>query len=309
MHFHKTGILLCMTIIGCATSRQEMFSPNRKTEVVAHRGASAYAPENTLAAFRLAAEMEAELFELDCTLTADDSVVVIHDATVDRTTDGTGHVAEMTLEQIKSLDAGSWKGSHFANERIPTLGEALDLAKTLSIGVYIEVKDSDQHTDLLEQLEDMLKDKTSLDKSTSERVMQAVQNSGTRNLRLTQLVLKEIQKHRMGKQVVIQSFSPVICFIAKFEVPKLRVELLGAPRDAVEWENYLRWGLLLRVDGLNPHHETLNPTRLSLIHACSKTVAVWTVDEEQHMQKYLLWGVDRIITNRPDVAQKLLLNR
>ncbi|MCC6145112.1 MAG: glycerophosphodiester phosphodiesterase, partial [Candidatus Hydrogenedentes bacterium] len=77
--------------------------------VIAHRGASAYAPENTLAAFELAAQMDADWYELDCLLAKDGSVVVSHDNDVDRCTDGTGLITEMTLAELKTLDAGSWK--------------------------------------------------------------------------------------------------------------------------------------------------------------------------------------------------------
>ncbi|MFW5713232.1 MAG: glycerophosphodiester phosphodiesterase [Brevefilum sp.] len=90
-----------------------------KTKIIAHRGASAQAPENTMSAFQLALDLQADGIELDVMLTADQQVVVIHDDTVDRTTNGTGQVADMTLEEIRQLDAGE-------GEKIPTLSEVLD---------------------------------------------------------------------------------------------------------------------------------------------------------------------------------------
>ena len=119
--------------------------------VIAHRGASAYAPENTLAAFQLASDMKADWFELDCTLTKDGEVIVIHDDTVDRTTPAEGRVADLTLAELKTLDAGTWRDPEFADERLPTLGESLDFAKG-KIGVYIEIKDSDDDSALREQI-------------------------------------------------------------------------------------------------------------------------------------------------------------
>src|ERR1035437_6734016 len=98
--------------------------PHDAVGVIAHRGASAYAPENTLAAFDLASQMRAGWFELDCMLTRDGQVVVIHDDTLDRTTNGHGPVAAMTLAELKRLDAGSWKGPMFAGQRLPALAEA-----------------------------------------------------------------------------------------------------------------------------------------------------------------------------------------
>ena len=93
--------------------------------IIAHRGASSYAPENTMAAFDLALQMEASHLELDVHLTRDDHLVVIHDATVDRTTNGTGPVADQTLTVLQTLDAGAWFGEAFAGARIPTLADVL----------------------------------------------------------------------------------------------------------------------------------------------------------------------------------------
>lgn len=93
---------------------------------IAHRGASALAPENTLASYRLAIEAGMELAECDLRRTRDGRIVVMHDARVNRTTDGTGRVAELTLEQIKSLDAGSWFAERFRGERVPTFEQYLD---------------------------------------------------------------------------------------------------------------------------------------------------------------------------------------
>jgi len=95
--------------------------------VDAHRGASAHAPENTIASFQAALEAGADSIEFDVRLSGDGHPVVIHDATVDRTTDGRGEVASMPLAALRDLDAGSWKGRAFTGERVPTLGEALDL--------------------------------------------------------------------------------------------------------------------------------------------------------------------------------------
>ena len=93
--------------------------------VIAHRGASSYAPENTLAAFDLALQMGARHIELDVDMTSDGHVVVIHDDTVDRTTNGSGPVTGHTLAALRALDAGSWFGAAFAGAQIPTLDEVL----------------------------------------------------------------------------------------------------------------------------------------------------------------------------------------
>jgi glycerophosphoryl diester phosphodiesterase len=93
--------------------------------VIAHRGASSYVPENTFAAFDLALQMGVRHIELDVQLTSDGHLVVIHDDTVDRTTNGSGLVTRHTLESLRGLDAGSWFGTRFAGECIPLFDEVL----------------------------------------------------------------------------------------------------------------------------------------------------------------------------------------
>jgi glycerophosphoryl diester phosphodiesterase len=108
--------------------------------VVAHRGASAGAPENTLAAYRAALARGAAAAECDVRLSADGAVIVIHDPTLDRTTDGTGPVAARTLAELRALDAGRWKSPVFAGERIPELGEVLDLVHG-RMTLFVDLKD------------------------------------------------------------------------------------------------------------------------------------------------------------------------
>jgi glycerophosphoryl diester phosphodiesterase len=108
--------------------------------ICGHRGARAHAPENTLAGFALAAEMGADLIELDVRLTRDGALAVIHDATVDRTTHGTGRIADLTWDEIQSLDAGIRFGEAFAGQRVPALGEVLDWARG-RVYLAVEVKE------------------------------------------------------------------------------------------------------------------------------------------------------------------------
>lgn len=108
--------------------------------VIAHRGASGNAPENTLAAFKKAVALGATFIETDLQLSRDARFVAIHDATVDRTTNGQGAVHEMTLAELRRLDAGSWFGSAFAGERIPTLEEIFEFSKKNDVVFYLEIK-------------------------------------------------------------------------------------------------------------------------------------------------------------------------
>ena len=108
--------------------------------VIAHRGASGNAPENTMAAFRKAVALGATFVETDLQLSRDARFVAIHDATVNRTTNGQGAVHDMTLAELRKLDAGSWFGSEFAGERIPTLEEIFEFSKKNDVVFYLEIK-------------------------------------------------------------------------------------------------------------------------------------------------------------------------
>ena len=107
--------------------------------VIAHRGASSYAPENTFAAFDLALRMGVRHIELDVDATSDGHIVVIHDDTVDRTTDGSGPVTSHTMQTLQALDAGSWFGAEFAGERIPLFDEVLSRYKD-RVHIHTEIK-------------------------------------------------------------------------------------------------------------------------------------------------------------------------
>jgi len=119
-------------LTGCAN--EKIILPERG--LCAHRGAMGTHPENTIPAFREAVKAGAHMIEFDVFLTKDNEMVVIHDETVDRTTNGTGKVSDLTLQQIKELDAGGWKSSEFAGEKIPTIDEVLAV---MPINVWLNI--------------------------------------------------------------------------------------------------------------------------------------------------------------------------
>ena len=116
-----------------------------QVKVIAHRGGASMAPENTIAAWEKAIEVKADFIELDIQLSSDDSMMIIHDETVNRTTNGTGLVADLTYDSLRSLDAGFWFSVEFIGEIIPTFAEALQIAKESEneIGIIAEIKSSD----------------------------------------------------------------------------------------------------------------------------------------------------------------------
>jgi len=110
--------------------------------IIGHRGASGHAPENTLAAFKKAVALGATFVETDLQLSRDARFVAIHDDSLDRTTNGQGKVHDQTLAALRRLDAGSWFGSEYAGERIPTLEEILEFTKKNDVVFYLELKPS-----------------------------------------------------------------------------------------------------------------------------------------------------------------------
>jgi glycerophosphoryl diester phosphodiesterase len=137
-----------LPILGICSDTPELVHPFRApaawpVRTVAHRGANSVAPENTLPAAACAFAAGFDWVELDLHTSADGELVVIHDAEVDRTTNGTGRVADMPMSELRALDAGGWFDPHFAGVRLPTLAEMLDCARAWGRGIYVEIKDAD----------------------------------------------------------------------------------------------------------------------------------------------------------------------
>ncbi|MCL5269801.1 MAG: hypothetical protein M1457_04435 [bacterium] len=276
-----------------------------RIDVIAHRGASAQAPENTLAAFRLAHEMGADWFELDCQFSRDGHLVVMHDGQLDRTTNGRGPVAARTLAELRRLDAGGWFDPRFAGEPVPTLGEALDFAHG-RLGVYIEVKTAGGDADLERRILEMTAGAATLDAAGLGDVAALIGAAGSANLGLAHQVVAEVRRCAMERHVVIQSFSPIVCALACRESaaadrPPLRVELLCSKdkNDPGHWTRVLRWAALLGVAGLNPHMDAADAQLASECRRAGRRLTVWTADDPAHMRALAGLGVDGIITNHP----------
>ncbi|MCH5151143.1 MAG: hypothetical protein J1F65_00595 [Clostridiales bacterium] len=132
------AILLCLSLFGCQTN----IDANRRRNInsISHRGYSD-APENTLAAFRLSKEMGFDMVECDVRFTKDGKPVLLHDGTVNRTSDGKGKISELSFDEVRRMDFGSWKGQQYAGERIPTFEEFISLCVELELYPYVEIKD------------------------------------------------------------------------------------------------------------------------------------------------------------------------
>lgn len=239
---------------------------------VAHRGASSYAPENTLAAFRLALEMGADGIELDVKLTRDGVPIILHDETVDRTTNGHGRIADMTLAEVKCLDAGTSFDTRFSGEQIPTLTEVLTVVGTRSI-VNIELKVLYKRVEGLEAA-----------------VLAAVEDAG------------------MSNRVIFSCFNPLVLRTVAHLNPRVPRGLLYADNLPI----YLRRAWLrplAQATALHPKYTLVDARYMRWAHARNYRVNTWTVDDPVEMNRLLDLGVDMIMTNKPDVLKQTMQGR
>ncbi len=238
--------------------------------VIAHRGASMYAPENTIAAFELAVEMGADAIELDTMLTADGIPIVIHDQSLERTTNGSGIVSSKAVAEIKLLDAGSMFDARFAEEKIPTLEEVFYVVGK-KILINVELKNYASPFD-----------------------------------RLPEIVADLVMKMGLSDRVLLSSFNPIALIKAKRASEKIRRAALtgGGPKiirgfvDA--FTDYF---------ALHPEVSLVNQKVVEKHHNAGHKVNVWTVNEKHVMMKLISMGVDGLITDAPDTAKKVIDNR
>ena len=250
-------------------------TPDGSTRVIAHRGFSGEAPENTTAAFRRAIEVGADMIELDVLLSRDGELVVIHDDTLDRTTDGSGRVADHTLEELSRLDAGSWFAPEFAGERIPTLEEVLRLAHG-RILVNIEIKTEA----VTGEAEGGVVDKT----------------------------LALVERLGMRDRIVISSFDPRALAHARALDPTIATASLRSSRHHAESSP----AEVMESVGSQAFNLSRNEVSREVVEAChalGRPVAVYTVNEESEMRRLVELGVDALFTDHPDRLLHLLGRR
>jgi glycerophosphoryl diester phosphodiesterase len=238
----------------------------RTPAVIGHRGASAAAPENTLAAFQRAVELGADAVELDVKLSRDGALVIMHDETVDRTTDGKGKVCDLTLADFKRLDAGSWKGPQFAGERVPTLAEVFE---AVGQRLWINVELTNYY-------------------------------AGRDNL--VPAVVGLIQKMSMQRRVLLSSFDPFNLRRAR----QLDASLPLAQLTSHDMARYLREAWLAPLcphDARHPDVAQLKQKGVAWYHRRHYRVNVWTDNDPGEMREFVRQGVDGLITDVPDVAR------
>jgi glycerophosphoryl diester phosphodiesterase len=236
--------------------------------VYAHRGASSSAPENTLAAFRLAREQGAHGIELDIKLTADGEAVVVHDQSVNRTTNGEGAVRTLLLEDIRRLDAGSRFSQQYAGERIPTLAE-----------VFETLGDS-----MLYDLE--------------------LTNYASPWDNLPCVVAALVRKYQLENNIIATSFFPPNLTRFTRCLPGSTVAIISLPGPAGQISR--GWlGRMFSPDMIAPHHTSVDGAFVARARAAGRKIFPWTVDQDADLKRLAELKVDAVITNMPAKARQL----
>jgi glycerophosphoryl diester phosphodiesterase len=256
---------------------------------VAHRGASGRFPENTLAAFAAAIDAGAQMCELDVQLTRDGAVVVMHDDTVDRTTDGCGAVRAMMLDELKRLDAGVRFGREFKGERVPTLAEVFALTDG-RCGLNIEIKAASVSA---------AKAENASGKWAGEEGMGATAVAG--QSAICARVCEQIVAHRALATAMVSSFDWAALAIVRHLEPRVRIGLLSS-----KWPARLVGAAFeMHADAINPRSDMVTEDLCIAAHQRNLSVYAWTVDEPAEMLRLFAYGVDGIMTNYPERLREL----
>ncbi len=237
--------------------------------VFAHRGASMHAPENTLPAFNLALEQGADALEFDVQLSADKAVVVIHDHTLDRTTNGTGRVIDHNLDYLKTLNAGKAYGSAFSELKIPTLEDVLENFGTSTL-YNIEFKNN------LTPFDDL-----------PARVVSIINNS------------------KLIDRILFSSFNPVALKKTSKLLPNARKGILLRNSWTVDLLDNIPL-LPFNYDSAHLAFSTLSSKRIKSIHSLGKLVFAYTLNHPLEIQTALNLGVDGFFTDDPALARRTL---
>jgi glycerophosphoryl diester phosphodiesterase len=242
-----------------------MFEHFPRPIIFAHRGDFAHAPENTLPAFEQALQKGADGVELDVKLTSDGQVIVIHDVTIDRTTNGKGRVAAFNLDEIRKLDAGKWFNEKFVDTKVPLLEEVFDLVGKDKL-VNIELT-----------------------------------NYSTPRDGLVIKVCNLIKRHNNHNQIIFSSFFSSNLKIAAQVLPEIPRGLLAMPGLVGLWAR--SFGFMFGdYQALHPHISNVSKEQVQRVHRLKRRVHIWTANTVEEVKKLKDWGVDGIFTDDPEMA-------
>ena len=236
--------------------------------IVGHRGAMGHCPENTLASFERGLALGADWIELDVHLSKDGAPVVIHDETLERTTNGHGAVRDHTLAELKALDAGAWFAPEYAGQRIPTLDEVLAWARGRDVVVDIEIKNAPIYYAGIEAA-----------------------------------VVDALARHDMAERVIVISFDHRAVQRVKALEPGIATGVLYSGRPADGGVSLARQA---DADAVLPHWNYVTADDVAAVHAAGLHIAPWASSDAAILRRLIDAGVDAVATDHPDVARDVL---
>lgn len=247
------------------------------TKVISHRGANRYAPQNTIPAFKKAVELKADGFETDVHLTKDGELVICHNYTIDETSNAKGNLSDMTLEELRKYDFGSYFSPKYKDTKIPTVREFLDVVKESDIEVMnIEIKSPLNN-------ETFIVDET----------------------------IKIVKEYGLFDKLIISSFDPKILTRAKEIDEKCKTGYLYSVNRKITYQNkmissYVDYAKSIGADALHPQFFFVNEKYVDRAHNAGIMVHPWTVNSVSSIEKMIKCGCDKIITDFPDVTKGLI---
>ncbi|MBR2876929.1 MAG: glycerophosphodiester phosphodiesterase [Clostridia bacterium] len=248
-----------------------------KINVISHRGANLVAPQNTLPAFKKSFEIGCDGVETDIHLTKDGVPVLCHNFTIDETSDGTGAIKDMTLEELRKFDFGSYKGEEFKNTEIPLLEDFIALCKDNNVEVLnIELKS---------------------------------EVFGEASIEFPQKTIELAKKYDMFDKLLISSFDPAILVVCKKLDPNCKTGLLYSPEKKVGRKIMFRpmaFAKDIHADALHPFSAFVTKEYVKRAHKMGLMVNPWTVNKEREIKRMIFCGVDGIITDNPGLCNELI---
>lgn len=260
-----TATTVCLVLF--STSATKAQKPDlKKPQIIAHRGASFHAPENTVASAKLGWEQKADAVEIDIHLSADKKIMVMHDAGTKRTTGKDYKIATTASDTLRTLDAGSWKAPDFKGEKVPFLMEILELIPKKQ-KLVIEIKS---------------------------------------NKELVPILKEQIEKSGKKKQCIIISFDFEALVDAKAAMPEIPAYYLSSKVTPQTFDELLPRLKENKIDGLNLNFSTITPEVAELCKKNNVPLLAWTVDDPEVAKKLIAMGVTAITTNKPKEMREAL---
>ncbi len=240
--------------------------------ILAHRGANKVAPQNTIPAFRRAIEFMSDGLETDVHLSSDGEIVICHNYTIDETSNGTGRVDEMTLDEMKKFDFGSYFSDEFKGVTLPTLHELLDLTKSMSL-INIEIKPPKKDCDLVKK------------------------------------VVETVHEYGIVNNTIISCFDPECIRLVKEYDKNIKTGFLYEDDDL--GREIMSFGVAeycrqLNANAAHPHRKLISEQEIIDLHNLGMSVNPWTVNKDEDILRLTKWGCDALITDVPDYCRRVL---